>query len=150
MSTAALLFALLVGQSAPYKPGKSEHTLEGLPTTLWIPDEISAETPASLVLLLRGLGDTGGNLIHVLARWPGLNYVVCAPSATDRSWDRADVAAVLRIAAHLKKALPIDVRKVHVMGFSNGGGALGPLAFDDALRPCSATWVGSGFRFILK
>lgn len=33
-----------------------------------------------------------------------------------------------------------------MVGFSNGGWNLAPLAFDDALRPCSATWIAAGFQ----
>ena len=50
------------------------------------------------------------------------------------------------VRAHLKEALPIDPKRVHVVGFSNGGWELHPLAFDEELRPCSATWVAAGFR----
>jgi len=63
-----------------------------------------------------------------------------------RASDPDDLERALRICAHLKEVLPIDPKKVHVVGFSNGGWNLHTLAFDNELRPCSATWVAAGFR----
>jgi predicted esterase len=97
-------------------------------------------------VLLHGQGDTGANLANSLVEWVEEGYVVCAPSATEGNWDNNDVAAAIRIGAHLKKALPIGAGRVHVMGFSNGGWNLAPLAFSDELRPCSAVWIAAGFK----
>lgn len=85
-------------------------------------------------------------MVGSLRDWVALGYVVCAPKSTDATWSPGDIEAVKRIAAHLKGVLPIDPARVHVVGFSNGGWNLDPLAFDDTLRPCSATWVAAGCR----
>lgn len=130
----------------PYPPGRSQHTLEGLATTILVPEELSARNPASLIVLLHGSGDTGANLAHTLTSWVELNYVVLAPSAPSGNWTLSDVQATIRIAEKLLKELPIDKRKVHSIGFSNGGWNLGPVAFSDKLKCCSATWVAAGYR----
>jgi len=147
----ALLLGLLLGSAAladglPYPAGRSEQDIEGSRTALLLPDDLGPEKPASLVLLLHGAGDNGPNLAHVLREWPAQGYVVCAPSATEGTWDDRDLDTVRRIAAHLLQVLPIDRERIHCVGFSNGGWNLGPIAFDDDLKPLSATWVAAGFR----
>jgi len=111
---------------------------------LHVPAE--SQGKCSLVVLLHGNGDNGANLIGAMAEWVPQGYLICAPSARQTSWSPADLAATLRIAAHLKREMPIDPKRVHVVGFSNGGWNLAEIAFDDQLRPCSATWVAAGFR----
>jgi poly(3-hydroxybutyrate) depolymerase len=130
----------------PYPPGTSDHEIVGLRTWLVVPEALHREKPASLVVVLHGNGGTGSGMAGSLREWADDGYVVCAPKSTGLGWVTPDVQRVLRIAAHLKSALPIDARRVHVVGFSNGGWNLAPLAFDDALRPCSATWVAAGFQ----
>jgi len=147
LAATLMLMTAARADDLPYPAGRSEHTLEGLQTTLLIPNDLSARKPASLILLLHGSGDSGGNLAPALRAWVEKNHVVCAPTATDpRAWSPADVQAVSRIGQHLLKVLPLDPRHVHAIGFSNGGWNLAPLAFDDTLRPCSATWVAAGYR----
>jgi predicted esterase len=121
-------------------------TIEGRETALLVPAGISAERKASLVLLLHGAGDNGPNLVNVLAPWEREGYVVCAPTASGGTWDTNDLAGAKRIALHLLKTLPIDARKVHTAGFSNGGWNLAPVAFDEDLKPCSATWIAAGYN----
>lgn len=130
----------------PYPPGQSIQQLEGLKTVLVLPDSIDPEKPASLVVILHGAGGTATGMAGSFAPWAKENYVVCAPKAQDQTWEPDDLKRTLRICAHLKDVLPIDPKKVHVVGFSNGGWNLHPLAFDDDLHPCSATWVAAGFQ----
>jgi predicted esterase len=130
----------------PYPAGRSEHTLEGLATTLLIPDRVSAEHPCSLVVLLHGAGDNGANLANAMAAWTDLGYAVVAPSARGQVWSNADVDAAIRIAVHLKEKLPIDPERIHAVGFSNGGWNLAPVAFSDELKCCSATWIAAGYK----
>ncbi len=145
-----LLLCLLTSPSAadelPYPPGQSIQQIEGLKTVLVLPDDLDPEKPASLVLILHGAGGTATGMAASFAPWAKDRYVVCAPKAQDMTWEPDDLKRTLRIAAHLEGVLPIDPKKVHVVGFSNGGWNLHPLAFDDDLRPCSATWVAAGFR----
>lgn len=133
-------------EGLPYPPGRSTHTIEGLETVLVLPEDLSAQQPASLLIVLHGAGGKAANMALSFAPWAADGYVVCATQAPDLTWEPADLDATLRIAAHLKEALPIDPEKVHVVGYSNGGWNLTPLAFDDDLRPCSATWIAAGFR----
>lgn len=129
----------------PYPPGQSIQQLEGLKTVLILPDDLAAEKPASMVVILHGAGGTATGMAGGYVPWAKDNYVVCAPKAKDQTWEPDDLKRTLRICAHLKEVLPIDPKKVHVVGFSNGGWNLHPLAFDEELRPCSATWVAAGF-----
>ena len=140
-----VLLALAAAVAAEYPPGKSVQTIEGVETALLVP-EMSKEKPASLVILLHGMGDSGPGLIDALRGWDKEGYLVCAPTASGGQWDPDDVAAAKRIALRLLKELPIDPRKVHAIGFSNGGWMLAPIAFDDDLKPCSATWIAAGFN----
>lgn len=152
-SAALLAGCLLLGAlprasaaDAPYPPGPSRQSLEGLETELVLPRELAADVRASLVIVLHGAGGTATGMAGTLAPLAGRGFVVCAPKSKGQVWEASDLEAVLRIAAHLKSVLPIDAAKVHVVGFSNGGWNLPRLAFDDALRPVSATWVAAGFR----
>jgi len=129
-----------------YPPGRSEQVLEGLKTTLLVPEGLDAEHRGSLIVLLHGMGDSGANLAPALQEWVPLGYLVCAPSAAGQAWTAPEVAAAKRIALGLLKGMPLDPAKVHVIGFSNGGWNLAPLAFDDDLKPCSATWVAAGCK----
>ncbi|MHC4549071.1 MAG: hypothetical protein ACYTEZ_09855 [Planctomycetota bacterium] len=151
MRAAVFFAALLVTGAAladdlPYPTGRSVHQIEGKETALLIPDEISADRPASFVILLHGAGDSGPNLIGALQEWMREGYVVCAPSATGQSWSTSDLATAKRIALRLMEVLPVDRKRVHAIGFSNGGWNLSPIAFDDDLRPCSACWIAAGYN----
>jgi predicted esterase len=146
LSLPAFLFfaAPASGEDPPYPAGPSTQTIEGLQVELDLPKEMSAQKPASLVVILHGAGGTATGMAGALRTWPAAGYVVCAPKSKGQVWSPTDVEAVKRIAAHLLKSLPIDPRRVHVVGFSNGGWNLPPLAFDDVLKPRSATWVAAG------
>jgi len=146
-ATLILLFALpALADELPYPPGRSVQTIEGVETGLLLPAELTAERPASFVLMLHGAGDNGPNLVGALRAWPDEGYVVCAPSATDGTWDKNDLSAAKRIALHLLEKLPVDRRRIHTLGFSNGGWNLAPIAFDDDLKPVSATWIAAGYN----
>jgi predicted esterase len=133
-------------EEAKYAAGRSSVAIEGLQVELNIPEDLTKEKPAALVVILHGAGGTATGMAGALNDWGSRGYVVCAPKSKGQVWSDSDLAAVLRIAALLKKDLPIDPKRVHVVGYSNGGYNLGSLAFNDDLRPCSATWVGSGCR----
>ncbi|MCK6460085.1 MAG: hypothetical protein L6Q95_09355 [Planctomycetes bacterium] len=143
-------FVLLLWAAAAladgYPEGRSVQTIEGTETALLVPEGLSAERKGSLVILLHGAGDSGPNLVNALAPWQREGYVVCAPSATEGTWDTNDLGKAKRIAMHLLKTLPIDTKRIHAVGFSNGGWNLAPIAFDEDLRPVSATWIAAGYN----
>jgi dienelactone hydrolase len=83
------------------------------------------------------------SLAHLAAE----DFVVCAPKSHGIGWDTpGDVDAVKRIAVDLKKRLHIGEKRLHAVGFSNGGWNVTPIGFDEALRCQSVCWVASGFK----
>ncbi len=129
----------------PWPEGESTQELQGRKVILNLPKGLAEMKAASLVVILHGAGGTAEGMAGALRAWASDGYVVCAPKARGKTWAPDDLVRVLQIAKDLKKKLPIDPRKVHVVGFSNGGWNLTSLAFDDELKPCSATWVAAGF-----
>jgi|GEM_PF-2674304 len=133
-------------EDLPYPPGASSHAIEGLQTELVVPKDLSVATKASLVVILHGAGGSATGMAGTLASWAQHGYVVCAPKSVGQVWEAADLEKVVKIAQHLLKALPLDPARVHTVGYSNGGWNLPRLAFDETLKPLSATWVAAGFR----
>ena len=131
---------------ATYPEGRSTQEIEGLKVELGVPEGLSADKPGSLIVILHGAGGSATGMAASMREWIPEGYVVCAPKSSGQVWSDTDVKRVKTIAQHLLKVLPIDKTKVHVVGFSNGGWNLPPLAFDDDLKPRTATWVASGFR----
>ncbi len=150
LALALLPTVLAVGAAraddAPYPAGESSPEIEGLSTTLVCPSEMSADKRCSLLLVMHGSGGTGSGMAHAFAGWAQDGYVVVAPQAHTNDWQPSELDAAKRIALHLEKVLPIDPKRLHVVGFSNGGWHLTPLAFDDDLHPASATWIAAGFQ----
>lgn len=130
----------------PWPTGRSTQQLEGRKVILSLPADAATRKGLSLVVILHGAGGTAEGMAGALGAWSSDGYVVCAPKAAGKTWAVDDLVRVLAIAKQLKAKLSIDPKKVHVVGYSNGGWNLGPLAFDDELAPCSATWVAAGYR----
>ncbi len=111
--------SILPGQKGPpaplYPPGTTDIELEGLAVTLRVPEGLTRKEPGSLVVLLHGLGGRGKRLMTLLHDWEQQNYLICAPQATGRGWNAADLEAVEKIALHLLKNMPMDPDRVHVM-----------------------------------
>ncbi len=149
---ASLCLFVLVGgvcaedEALPFPEGRSTQQLEGLTVEVGLPKGLSKAKPASLVVVLHGAGGSATGMAAALREWIPDGYVVCAPKSSGQVWSDSDVGRVKKIMQHLLKVLPIDAAKVHVVGFSNGGWNLPPLAFDDQLKPATATWVASGCR----
>src|SRR6185503_8655770 len=117
----------------PFPAGTSSQTLEGLQCSIVMPNGFDVAKEHSLVVVLHGNGgnETGmaGGLQHLAKE----DFVVCAPKSHGVGWETAgDIDAVKRITADLKKRLHVGERRLHVIGFSNGGWNLTPIAFDDA------------------
>jgi predicted esterase len=126
--------------------GRSSATVDGLVVEFDLPKDLSKSKPGSLLFVLHGAGGSATGMVGLLRGWVSKGYIVAAPKSSGQSWTQPDIQKALGIARRLKRELPIDPRKVHVLGYSAGGWALPALAFDDELHPCSATWVAAGCR----
>lgn len=133
------------GEEVAFKPGRTIRVIEGLKTTVLVPDGLTAEKKGALLIALHSASEKGSGMADRLASWAEDGTVVCAPTASQFTWEVPDVKLVKKIAAHVLEALPIDPKRVHVLGYSSGGLAMAPLCFDDDLKPCSAIWVASGY-----
>jgi predicted esterase len=156
--TAARLASLLAAASlfmataapaqdaAPFPAGMSSQTLEGLKVSIVMPDAFDPARERSMMVILHGAGGTetgmAGSLMHLAKE----DFVVVAPKSKGQVWEAGDLEAVKRIVADLKKRLRVGERRLHAAGFSNGGWNLAPVAFDEALRFQSATWLAAGFK----
>jgi len=130
----------------PFPPGRSVRRIEGLRTVVDVPAGLAERgKKASLLLALHPAAGPAENMADLFEAWVKDGYVVCAPQAKDITWEAGYLKRVLAIAAHLEEVLPIDPARVHVLGYSDGGNNLCPLAFDDDLHPCSATWTASSY-----
>lgn len=138
--------ALAEGEDPTYPTGRSTQQIEGLKVELGVPEGLTKDDPASLVVILHGSGGSAVGMAAAMREWIPERYVVCAPKSGGQIWSESDVGRVKKIVQHLLAALPIDKTKIHVVGYSNGGYNLAPLAFDDDLKPRTATFIASGFR----
>jgi dienelactone hydrolase len=130
----------------PFPAGTSSQTIEGLTCSVVMPDAFDPAKEHSLIVVLHGAGGTETGMAASLAHLAKEDFVVVAPKSKGQTWDAADIDAVRRIAAELRKSLHVGERRLHACGFSNGGWNLTPVAFDEALRCQSACWVGSGYK----
>ncbi len=147
-----LAFVLVVAEvlsaeeEAPVLPtGRSIQRLEGLKTVLIVPESRPADRPLSLVVVLHPAAGPASNMADTFDAWPAEGYVVCAPQAKDLTWEVGDLDALTRLVPGLVEALSIDPARVHLVGYSDGGTHLDRVAFDDAVKPCSATWVAATY-----
>lgn len=148
MLTAVVCVLLLArpdaGADAPYGPGRSSVPIGGLQVELDVPRELTPDKPASLVVILHGAGGSATGMAGALGGWARDGYVVCAPKSAGRVWEPPDLEKLPAIIEHLLEKLPIDPKRLHVVGFSNGSFNLHPIAFHEKLQPQSATWVAGG------
>lgn len=133
-------------EASPFPPGMSSQTLEGLQVSIVMPPEFDPSRERSMMVILHGAGGTETGMAGSLQHLAQQEFVVVAPKSKGQTWDANDLAAVRRIVADLKKRLRIGERRLHAAGFSNGGWNLAPVAFDEALRFQSATWLAAGFN----
>ncbi len=146
----AVLLAALPGarefpqEAAPFPAGESTQKLEGLKCTVEMPRGFDIAKEHSLVVILHGNGGTDDGMARALMHICKDDFVVVAPKSTGLGWSAPDIEAVRRITAHLKARLHVGERRLHGIGFSNGGWNLAPVVFDEALRFQSACWVAAG------
>ncbi len=131
-------------QAAPFPAGESRQQLEGLRCTVVMPSAFDVAKEHSLVVILHGNGGSDDGMARSLMHLCKRDFVVVAPKSTGQGWSAPDVEAVRRMTADLRKRLHIGERRLHAIGFSNGGWNLAPLAFDEALRVQSACWIAAG------
>ena len=101
--------------------------------TLHVPSSLDGRTPAPLVLVLHGGGGAGRSTERMtgfsdLADRRG--FIVVYPNGVDRRWNDArgevarqdvdDVDFLTALVDHVRRTLPIDVRRVYASGISNG------------------------------
>ena len=133
-------------EDAPFPAGTSSHELHGLKCSIVMPGEFDAAAEHSLVVILHGYGGTETGMAAALAHLAADDYVVCAPKSRGDGWEKRDLGDVRAIVIDLKQSLNVGERRLHAVGFSNGGWNLHAVAFDDKLRFQSATWVAAGHR----
>jgi len=111
-----------------------------------MPDSFDPAKERSMVVVLHGAGGTETGMAGSLAFLAAEDYVVVAPKSAGQTWEKADLDAVKRIVAMLRKSLRIGKDRLHGLGFSNGGWNLHSVAFDPDLRFTSACWVAAGYK----
>jgi poly(3-hydroxybutyrate) depolymerase len=149
MRAAALALVLALAGSegdAPFPPGTSSQRLEGLACSLVMPEAFDPAKERSMIVILHGAGGTETGMAGSLAHLAADDFVVLAPKSAGQTWAKADLDAVLRIVADLKRRLRIGEGRLHAAGFSNGGWNLDPVAFDEKLRFASACWIAAGYK----
>jgi poly(3-hydroxybutyrate) depolymerase len=129
MLRTSILAALLLGSTLPVFAARVEKrtlTSRGQERTyyLFVPDGITAEKPAPLLITLHGSGRNGSVLVE---KWKGLaakaGIVVAGPDSTDPAqWaSPQDGPRLLHdLVEELKGKHPIDTRRIYLFGHSGG------------------------------
>ncbi len=126
----------------------SEHSLEGLKYHLNVPEGLTEDKPGSLVILMHGVGGRAKNFMSVLDPWVKEGYLICAPQSAGIIWNPHEFKAAESVALHLLKEMPLNPKKVHVMGFGPGAIGLAPLSLSDKLKPVSAIYAGGSVGMV--
>jgi len=126
LAVAALVFPVCVPALASDKIVKSTIVSQDQKRTyyLFVPDGLSADRPAPLVVLLHGSGRNGQSLADP---WKDLakdeRFVIAAPDSRDsRAWQiPVDAPAFLiDVVTEVERTYPIDPRRVYLFGHSAG------------------------------
>jgi predicted esterase len=143
-----LLVAPAFAQDADpaYPKGNTEHEFAGLKFKLFIPDDYDPAKKWSMVVILHGSGGSHHNMALSLGPLVPKGFIVCAPkSRGDQRWSVEDIGDVKKIVRHLLTKLSIGEKKLHGLGFSNGGWNLAPLVFDEEIEFASGCWMAAGY-----
>jgi predicted esterase len=101
---------------------------------MWAPAKLPEEKVLGLIVWFHGMGgneDGAGTAIEGTKRAKlGDQYVVMGGKSKGAGWAPADDENVLKWIAWAKETYPIDVRRVHIMGHSNGGGMVKRFGWD--------------------
>ena len=102
----------------------------GLPrrALLYVPESVSGDRPAPLILVLHGAGGQAAHSIELgRAHADRLGAVLLAPASRAASWDiisergfGSDVQAIDAALERIFSAYPIDPKRVAISGFSDG------------------------------
>src|SRR5688572_3989561 len=124
-----ILFIMLAASTAPGQEVQKEITKLGGTARayyLFVPDKLTKDRPAPLVLLLHGSGRNGISLVD---KWKDLakkeGIILVGPDAiTTRGWNvPADGPHFLyELISELQGKYPIDVRRMYLFGHSAGAG----------------------------
>ncbi len=142
------LVAPVLAQDAelPYPKGNTEQEHSGLKYRLVIPADYDPAKKWSLIVILHGAGGSHENMALSLTPLVKEGFIVCSPKSPGPTWDASEVADVRKIVKHLLKVLSIGEKRLHGVGFSNGGWNLAPLVFSDELPFVSGLWMAAGFN----
>ena len=98
------------------------------------PTRLPEEKVLGLIVWFHGMGgneDGAGTAIEATKRAKlSDQYVVMGGKSKGAGWAPADDENVLKWIAWAKETYPIDVRRVHIMGHSNGGGMVKRFGWD--------------------
>ncbi len=130
----------------PYPKGNTGQEYAGLRFRLVLPEEYDPAKEWSLLVILHGAGGSHENMALSLLPLVKDGFIVCAPKSPGPTWDASEVADVRRIVKHLLEVLSIGEKRLHGVGFSNGGWNLAPLVFAEDLPFASGTWMAAGFN----
>src|SRR5882672_6914836 len=101
---------------------------------MWAPDKLPEEKLLGLIVWFHGMGgneDGAGLAIDGTKKAKlGEQYVVMGGKSKGAGWAPADDENVLKWIAWAKETYPIDPRRVHIMGHSNGGGMVKRFGWD--------------------
>ncbi len=110
----------------------------GATATLYVPDSVSLDRPAPLLLLLHGAGGRGEGLARRFkAEADRRGFIILAPDSEGQTWDAVlsiasnrsrppvfgeDVARIDSVLRETLSRYPIDPSKLAIAGFSDGAG----------------------------
>jgi len=115
------------------------------------PDKLPEERTLGLIVWFHGMGgneDGAGVAIDATKRAKlAEQYVVMGGKSKGAGWAPADDENVLKWIAWAKETYPVDVRRVHIMGHSNGGGMVKRFGWDHQdLFASISPYAGAGGR----
>jgi predicted esterase len=115
------------------------------------PEKLPEEKTLGLIVWFHGMGgneDGAGVAIDTTKRTKLADqYVVMGGKSKGAGWAPADDENVLKWIAWAKETYPIDVRRVHIMGHSNGGGMVKRFGWDHLdLFASISPYAGAGGR----
>ncbi len=132
-------------EKPPFPTGISRHAYGGIRFTIHLPVDYSKKKTYSLLFGLHGAGATDQDFATWFEPLVPHDVIVVCPKSAVASWATPDLKRAKTLILHLMKVLPIDEKRMHGIGFSNGGAHLGTIVFDKDLPFATGAWMGSGF-----